>query len=78
MSGPKADAILAHAGVDKKKRRKKPKNEDYIGGSGEPAGSGLVLLDEDQWKGSNRRADVDLDGDDAPGECIETQDLQCS
>lgn len=65
MSGPKADAILAHAGVDKKKRRKKPKNEDYIGGSGS-SGSGLILKDEDQW-GSKRKDDIDLDGDDAPG-----------
>lgn len=67
MSGPKADAILAHAGVDKKKRRKKPKNEDYVGGSGGASGSGLVLMDEDQWRGSKRKADIDFDGDDAPG-----------
>ncbi|EKD01346.1 bud site selection-related protein [Trichosporon asahii var. asahii CBS 8904] len=66
MSGPRADAILAHAGVDKKKRRKKPKNEDYVGGSGSASGSGLVLMDEDQWRGSKRKADIDFDGDDAP------------
>lgn len=66
MSGPKADAILAHAGV--KKKRKRPKNEDYIGGSATPeaSGGGLLLRDEDEWKSRRKRSE--LDGEDAPGE----------
>jgi pre-mRNA-splicing factor CWC26 len=61
MSGPKADAILAHAGEKKKKRRRK--NEDYVGGSsGTAGGSGLVMQDEDErW-----RKDKDADDDDEP------------
>ncbi|WOO84414.1 Pre-mRNA-splicing factor CWC26 [Vanrija pseudolonga] len=65
MSGPKADAILARAGGDApKKRRKKVKNnEDYVGG--ESSGSRLKLQDEDEW-GGGRGEDVDLEGADAP------------
>jgi hypothetical protein len=63
MSGPKADMILEHAGV--KKKRKRPKNEDYT--ATVAGGGGLVLEDADEWKKSKRR-DLDLDAEDAPGE----------
>ncbi|RSH80337.1 Pre-mRNA-splicing factor cwc26 [Apiotrichum porosum] len=62
MSGPKADAILQHAGVEKKKRKRK--NEDYVGGSSKASGSGLVLQDEDERWGK-KDAD-DMEGDDTP------------
>lgn len=66
MSGPKADAILQHAGVEKKKR-KRPKNEDYVGGSSKGNGGGLVLQDEDEkWR--SKKDGIELDGEDAPGE----------
>jgi hypothetical protein len=74
MSGPKADAILARSTDPTiKKRRKKVKNEDYptasgSGTSGKENG-GLMFRDEDdEWR---RRIgdDMDIDGDDAPGEC---------
>ncbi|BEJ14442.1 hypothetical protein CspHIS471_0402090 [Cutaneotrichosporon sp. HIS471] len=61
MSGPKADMILEHAGV--KKKRKRPKNEDYTATVAE--GDGLVLQDADDWRKSKRK-DMDLDADDAP------------
>ncbi|CAK9787300.1 hypothetical protein CC85DRAFT_284339 [Cutaneotrichosporon oleaginosum] len=61
MSGPKADMILEHAGV--KKKRKRTKNEDYTATVAEAGG--LVLQDADEWKKSKRR-DVDLDEEDAP------------
>jgi pre-mRNA-splicing factor CWC26 len=64
MSGPKADAILAHSGVEKKKKRKRTKNEDYMGGTASGSkGDGLVMKDEDVRWG---RKDEDEDGD-APG-----------
>lgn len=71
MTGPKADAILARAGdgsAAAKKKRKKPKNEDYIGGAPSKTEStgGLVMKDEDEWKGN--QDDLDMDGEDAPGE----------
>lgn len=68
MSGPKRDAILARSTDPAiKKKRKKPKNEDYIGGSASTKGesSGLVMRDEDEWK---REQDADVDGEDAPSE----------
>ena len=69
MSGPKADAILARSNDPSvKKRKKKPKNEDYIGGSASrDESSGLMFRDEeDEWK--RRRGDeLDLEGEDAPG-----------
>jgi pre-mRNA-splicing factor CWC26 len=71
MTGPKADAILARSGDPTlKKRRKKVKNEDYIGGSAskdEHGGSGLKMKDEDEWK-SKIAEDIDMDDMDAPGE----------
>jgi pre-mRNA-splicing factor CWC26 len=71
MTGPKADAILARAGdgsAAAKKKRRKPKNEDYIGGAPSKSEStgGLVMKDEDEWKGN--QDDLDMDGEDAPGE----------
>lgn len=63
MSGPKADMILEHAGV--KKKRKRPKNEDYV--ASVPEAGGLVMQDADEWK-KPKRKDVDLDSEDAPGE----------
>ena len=70
MSGPKADAILARStDPSVKKKRKKVRNEDYIGGSsnrGEGSTSvGLGIQDEDGWKGEE---DIDFDAEDAPGE----------
>lgn len=65
MSGPKADMILEHAGV--KKKRKRPKNEDYTSTVAE--GGGLVLQDQDEWKKSKRK-EVDLDAEDAPGKPV--------
>ncbi|ORY24965.1 Pre-mRNA-splicing factor of RES complex-domain-containing protein [Naematelia encephala] len=71
MSGPKADAILARSSDPTlKKKRKKPKNEDYIGGSAVKAesnggGSGILLRDEDEWK-RKQDDDLDLEGGDAP------------
>jgi pre-mRNA-splicing factor CWC26 len=73
MSGPKADAILARSGDAQgvlKKKRRKPKNEDYVGGSSSKHESpgGLVMRDEDEWK--RDQDEMDLDGEDAPGELI--------
>ncbi|GMK58877.1 hypothetical protein CspeluHIS016_0603190 [Cutaneotrichosporon spelunceum] len=62
MSGPKADMILEHAGV--KKKRKRPKNEDYTAAA-VAEGDGLVIQDADDWKKSKRK-EIDLDADDAP------------
>lgn len=68
MSGPKADAILAHAG-EKKKKRKRAKNEDYVGGTASVGGGGgLVLQDDDDWRARRRKAE--LEGEDAPGGCF--------
>ncbi|WVF72096.1 hypothetical protein IAT40_006908 [Kwoniella sp. CBS 6097] len=81
MSGPKRDAILARSSDPTiKKRKKKIKNEDYIGGSssrgeshsaaggsGSGSGAGLVLRDDDEWRGGDGGGDDDdIDGDDAP------------
>lgn len=69
MSGPKADAILAREGDPTlKKKRKKPKNEDYIGGSSSrnENAKGLLMKDEDEWK-RGTGDDMDLEGMDAPG-----------
>jgi pre-mRNA-splicing factor CWC26 len=68
MSGPKADAILARENDPTlKKKRKKPKNEDYIGGAAsKDEGGGLRMKDEDEWKLKGGE-EVDLDGADAPG-----------
>lgn len=64
MSGPKADAILARSGDPSiKKRKKKPKNEDYT--SKLESGQGLMMRDEDEWNKGND--DVEMD-EDAPGE----------
>lgn len=67
MSGPKADAILARSGDPTiKKRKKKPKNEDYTAKLEE--GEGLRMRDEDEWNRGNGD-DVDMDADaDAPGQ----------
>ena len=63
MSGPKADAILARStDPNIKKRKKKPKNEDYTVKL--ENGEGLRLKDEDEW---NKTEDVDMDEEDAPG-----------
>jgi hypothetical protein len=64
MSGPKADAILARSTDPTiKKRKKKLKNEDYTVKL--ENGEGLRMKDEDEWKGAE---DVDMEGEDAPGE----------
>jgi pre-mRNA-splicing factor CWC26 len=64
MSGPKAEAILSRSTDPTiKKRKKKPKNEDYV--TKLEAGEGLKLRDEDEWKHGE---DVEMiDGEDAPG-----------
>ena len=72
MSGPKADAILARStDPSVKKKRKKVKNEDYPSGP-VPGGSqtgGLMFKDEeDEWKRRIGGDEMDLDGEDAPGE----------
>jgi pre-mRNA-splicing factor CWC26 len=63
MSGPKAEAILSRSTDPTiKKRKKKPKNEDYV--TKLEAGEGLKLRDEDEWKHGE---DVEMvDGEDAP------------
>ena len=63
MSGPKAEAILSRSSDPTiKKRKKKPKNEDYV--TKLEAGEGLKLRDEDEWKHGD---DVEMvDGEDAP------------
>jgi hypothetical protein len=70
MSGPKVDAILARENdLTLKKKRKKPKNEDYIGGvaaKDDTGAGGLKMRDEDEWK-LRGVEDVDLEGADAPG-----------
>ncbi|WVR05134.1 hypothetical protein IAU60_002146 [Kwoniella sp. DSM 27419] len=66
MSGPKRDAILARSTDPTiKKKRKKVKNEDYIGGSSskDESRAGLVLKDEDEWKVREVEEEADeLDG----------------
>ncbi len=69
MTGPKADAILSRS-TDPilKKRKKKSKNEDYIGGapSRDPDG-GLMFRDEDdEWR--RRKDELEIEGEDAPSE----------
>lgn len=66
MSGPKADAIIARSGDPTiKKKKKKPKNEDYV--TKIESGQGLLMRDEDEWKHGDGE-DVDMNGDeDAPG-----------
>jgi pre-mRNA-splicing factor CWC26 len=65
MSGPKAEAILARSTDPAiKKRKKKPKNEDYV--TKLENGDGLRMRDEDEWRGKGTE-DVEMgDGDDAP------------
>ncbi|WWD16014.1 hypothetical protein CI109_100439 [Kwoniella shandongensis] len=68
MSGAKADAILARSSDPTiKKKRKKVKNEDYIGGApvkGESS-SGILLKDEDEeWR--RRQDEDDPEDDDVP------------
>lgn len=73
MSGPKADAILARIGDPSiKKRKKKPKNEDYT--SKLEKGEGLMMRDEDEWnRGNGEDVDITATGDeDAPGQCSTT------
>lgn len=66
MSGPKADAILSRSSDPTiKKRKKKPKNEDYV--SKLESGEGLKMRDEDEWKGGEEDIEMGGDGDDAPG-----------
>jgi hypothetical protein len=67
MSGPKAEAILSRSTDPAiKKRKKKPKNEDYV--TKLEAGEGLKLRDEDEWKHGE---DVEMvDGEDAPSTYI--------
>lgn len=69
MTGPKADAILARSSDPSlKKRKKRPRNEDYPAESSHAEGSGgagLMLKDEDAWQGE--ADEVDLEGADAPG-----------
>lgn len=64
MSGPKADAIIARSGDPSiKKKKKKPKNEDYV--TKLESGEGLKMRDEDEW---NRGEDDEMNGEeDAPG-----------
>jgi pre-mRNA-splicing factor CWC26 len=72
MSGPKADAILARSNDPTlKKKRKKVKNEDYIGGVPSKDDKGaLTFRDEDEeWR---RRKDEDIEGENAPGELKST------
>jgi pre-mRNA-splicing factor CWC26 len=71
MSGPKRDAILARSSDPTlRKKKKKPKNEDYIGGlPSKGESSGLVMRDEDEWK---KQEDVDMDGEDTPCESVQT------
>jgi pre-mRNA-splicing factor CWC26 len=65
MSGPKADAILSRSSDPSiKKRKKKPKNEDYV--SKLESGEGLKMRDEDEWKGEDGDIDMAGEGDDAP------------
>ncbi|KAK4689747.1 pre-mRNA-splicing factor CWC26, partial [Tremellales sp. Uapishka_1] len=67
MSGPKADAILSRSSDPTlKKRKKKVKNLDYVGGSGGGESSkGLMLKDDDEeWR--RRKEEEDMDGDEAP------------
>jgi len=65
MSGPKAEAILSRSSDPTiKKRKKKPKNEDYV--SKLESGEGLKMRDEDEWKGGEEDIDMSGDGDDAP------------
>lgn len=65
MSGPKAEAILSRSSDPTiKKRKKKPKNEDYV--SKLESGEGLKMRDEDEWKGGEEDIDMGGDGDDAP------------
>ena len=73
MSGPKAEAILSRSTDPTiKKRKKKPKNEDYV--TKLENGDGLKMRDEDEWKG--REEDVEMaDGDDAPSESLCTPEL---
>ncbi|WWD01259.1 hypothetical protein V866_008202 [Kwoniella sp. B9012] len=67
MSGPKRDAILARSSdPTMKKKKKKPKNEDYIGGSKGESSGGLMLKDEDEWKVRDRDDDEDMEDGDAP------------
>lgn len=71
MSGPKADAILARSTDPTiKKKRKKVKNEDYVGGSSASKGEakGLMLKDEDEKRVGDE--DEDMEGEDAPGQCL--------
>lgn len=73
MTGPKADAILARSTDPAvKKRRKKLKNEDYIGGSAHRGeANGLMFKDEDEeWR--RRRDEAELEGEDAP-----SKDISC-
>jgi pre-mRNA-splicing factor CWC26 len=73
MSGPKADAILARSSDPTiKKRKKKPKNEDYV--TKLESGEGLKLKDEDEW---NKGEDVDMDGEDAPGTSFHSFEWNC-
>ncbi|WWC69326.1 uncharacterized protein I206_103264 [Kwoniella pini CBS 10737] len=63
MSGPKRDAILARTSDSSIKRKKrKPKNEDYIGGVKGEEGGGLMLRDEDEWRLKDEDEDME-DGD---------------
>jgi len=67
MSGPKAEAILSRSTDPTiKKRKKKPKNEDYV--TKLESGDGLKMRDEDEWKVGE---DIEMgDGDDAPSTSI--------
>lgn len=70
MTGPKADAILARStDPTLKKRKRKLKNEDYIGGAASCEVGGLKFKDEDEeWM--RRKDEMELDGEDAPSQLI--------
>lgn len=72
MTGPKADAILAREGdPTMKKRRKKVKNEDYIGGAAtKDESKGLMMRDEDELR-LKIGDDLDLEGMDGPGKLLD-------
>jgi pre-mRNA-splicing factor CWC26 len=72
MSGAKADAILARSNDPTlKKRKKKPRNEDYIGGSSKTDAGGLMFRDEDDEWERRQKEDMDVDGEEAPSESLQ-------
>lgn len=76
MSGAKADAILARSNDPTlKKRKKKPKNEDYIGGSSKTDAGGLMFRDEDDEWERRQKEDMDVDGEEAPSKLLSARNF---